>query len=572
MAIGGPDSRSSMRGFVWLAVLNGATQGLALAALVPLFVSLLRGDQRGAWMWLAVLGASCLVNAIFVVISTLRGFDVSMRVIRDMHRRLCEHMVKLPLSWFGSTSSARASNIVARGTVFVSQAAMDVLVPVVSAVATPVAVAVVVVFFDWVTGLALLVSLPLILLGARWSANKNAAAEVTVLSAGLETDRRLLEFADDQVTLRSAGIVGTDYRPLSEAIESRRKAGISALWASVIGMASQSLVINVLFGLVASGAVWRALSGALDPIAMVAIVALSTQVSGPLRILAELSTSLRRAQLQLDDVADVLAQPAMVSPEVSAARVDGGEVRLESVGFGYQRGQRVFDGLTLTLPAGRITALVGPSGSGKTTVTRLIARFWDVDEGRITIGGVDVRDLSDEDRMAQLALVFQDTYLFDESLHANVLLGDETASEEQVRQAALDAQVVPIAERLQQGWNSRVGEGGRRLSGGERQRVSIARALLKRAPVLLLDEATAALDPVTAQAVQTALVKLRGQVTVLVIAHQASTIANADQVAFLEHGRIEAVGTHPELLANEPRYAAFWSERTDAERWQLASR
>ncbi len=570
MSIGGAESASQMRGFLLLAVLNGLTQGFALAALVPLLSHLLRGDIAGAWTWVAVLAGACVVNGVFVVVSTRRGFTVSMGIIGDMHRRLSEHMVRLPLSWFDSTSSARASNIVVRGTMFVSQMAMDVLVPVVTAVTTPVAVAVVALIMDWQIGLALLVSMPIILLVTRWGTARNGQAERIVHAAALETDRRLLEFADDQITLRSSGVIGTGYRPLAEAIEARRLAGRRALWSSVVGMIPQSLIINILFGLVVSLAVYRGVSGAADPVAMIALIALSTQVSAPLRMLAELSTGLRRAGIELEEVGDVLGQPEMEAPQTSRARPAGNGIELDHVAFGYGDGHRVLDDLTLSIPAGRTTALVGASGSGKTTVTRLIARFWDVDSGSIRIGGVDLRDLSDEDRMARLSLVFQDVYLFDESLRTNAALGDEEAEPAELERAADLAQVSSIADRLPQGWDTPVGEGGRLLSGGERQRVSVARALLKRAPVLLLDEATAALDPVTAQAIQTALQQLRGEVTVLVIAHQAETIATADQIALLDGGRVAALGTHRELLETEPRYAAFWRQRISADQWQIA--
>lgn len=569
MKIGGPESSARMRGFLVIAALNGLTQGAALAALVPLLVALLRGDIAGAWTWVLVLLGACVVNGVFVVASTRRGSTVSMDIIKDMHHRLSEHMVRLPLSWFDSTSAARASNIVVRGTMFVSQAAMDVLVPVVTAVTTPIAVAVVALLMDWQIGLALLVSMVFILLVTRWGSARNGRAEEIVHSAALETDRRLLEFSEDQVTLRSSGVIGTGYRPLTDAIEARRRAGRHALWSSVVGMIPQSLVINILFGLVVSLAVYQGISGAADPVAMIALIALSTQVSAPLRVLAELTTGLRRAGIELDEVGAVLAQPEMDAPETSRSQPAGNAIELDHVGFGYGDGHRVLDDLTLSLPAGRTTALVGASGSGKTTVTRLIARFWDVDSGSIRIGGVDVKDLSDSDRMAQLSLVFQDVYLFDESLRTNVALGDEDAGDAELERAADLAQVSLIAERLPNGWETPVGEGGRLLSGGERQRVSVARALLKRAPILLLDEATAALDPVTAKAIQTALRQLSGQVTVLVIAHQAETIAHADQIAFLDHGRVAALGTHRQLLETEPRYAAFWTRRTSADQWQI---
>jgi ATP-binding cassette subfamily B protein len=225
--------------------------------------------------------------------------------------------------------------------------------------------------------------------------------------------------------------------------------------------------------------------------------------------------------------------------------------------------------LTFYAPAHSMTAIVGASGSGKTTVTRLLMRFFDVTEGHVKVGGVDVRELSNEALMAQLSLVMQDVYLFDDSLEANIRVGKPDATAQQVAEAASLAGVDEIVARLPQGWLTPVGEGGAALSGGERQRVSLARALLKRAPIVLLDEATAALDSHNEAFVQAAIGSLKQSSTVLVIAHRLPTIMAAEQILVLDQGRLVEAGTHPQLLALDGRYAGFWRDRQRAGGWRL---
>ncbi|WP_246001504.1 ABC transporter ATP-binding protein [Allorhizocola rhizosphaerae] len=212
----------------------------------------------------------------------------------------------------------------------------------------------------------------------------------------------------------------------------------------------------------------------------------------------------------------------------------------------------------MTLPEGRLLAVVGPSGAGKSTLLQLLARFHDVDAGAIRIGGADVRAIDTQALMARIAIVFQDVYLFDGTIEDNIRLGRPDATEAEVRAAATAARLDEVIDRLPDGWATDVGEGGALLSGGERQRVSIARALLKNAPIVLLDEVTSALDPVNEAAVHAGIEQLMAGRTVVMVAHRLRNVRNADRIVFLDVGQIMETGTHDELLRLGGRYAAFW--------------
>jgi ATP-binding cassette subfamily B protein len=319
-----------------------------------------------------------------------------------------------------------------------------------------------------------------------------------------------------------------------------------------------------------------ALGGSIDPAELIALLVLGVRFVEPLAAAAELGGALKMSRNSLERMEAVLAAPPLPEPAAPAvpAPAEQASVELDGATFAYDGAAAgagpVLDGVSLTVPARTMCALVGPLGSGKTTVTRLIARFWDVDGGAVRVGGRDVRDLTTADLMAQLSLVFQDVYLFDGTIDENVRLGRPGATDAEVGEAARLARVDEIVERLADGWATRVGEGGHALSGGERQRISIARALLKDAPIVLLDEATAALDPENEAAVRDALAALTARRTLLVIAHRLQTVVAADQIVVLDGGRVAERGRHDELLAAGGRYAAFWRQRTQAEGWRLA--
>jgi ATP-binding cassette subfamily B protein len=314
-----------------------------------------------------------------------------------------------------------------------------------------------------------------------------------------------------------------------------------------------------------------AVDGAVTPAAAVALIALAFRFAGPLADVSEYAGAIRIAANDLRRLTDVLREPAMPEPEVSAPLTQPGRIELDGVTFGYRPDTPVLRDFSLSVPPGSVTALVGPSGSGKTTVIRLISRFWDVQQGAVRVGGVDVRELRTEDLTRRLALVFQDVYLFDETLEANIRLGRPDATDAEVAEAARLAGVDEIVARLPRGWGTRVGEGGAALSGGERQRVSIARALLTRAPIVLLDEATAALDPENERYLQQSIRRLAQHSTVLLIAHRLNNVVEADQIVVVEGGRVVETGTHRSLIAAGGSYARLWHATSSGRGWRLVA-
>ncbi|MBE4815384.1 MULTISPECIES: ABC transporter ATP-binding protein [unclassified Enterobacter cloacae complex] len=552
--------------FIMCVALAGVFQGLVLGSVIIVIYALFTADMN-----IAIIGCLCLltgasVNGILQSWLTMRGFSEAMRIMVVMHRRLGEQLVALPLGWFTSRATGFASGVAVRGTLFVAQTVMDLLVPLIINITTPLTIALMSFSLDWRIGCILLAGAPLIWLGARWGSRHGMTGQEQVHLTSQETDRRLLEFIDYQMLLRQAGLSGPGskgYIPLTDAVDRQWKATIKALWSSVLGLITQSLVVQCLYGLVTGVTVWLTLTSRLEPVLAIVLIGLGAQFIGPLKILSEMGTAFRRAQIELDDVVQLMTVPVLPeaqAPHIMPARHD---LSFKHVAFRYDDNTPwLFQNFSLEIVHGSLTALVGPSGCGKTTLTRLAARFWDVKKGRITLGGEDIRHLRHADLMDAVSLVFQDVCLFEDTLEANIRMGNPDASKTQLQLVADLACVTEIVNRLPQGWQSPVGEGGRLLSGGERQRVSIARALLKDAPVLLLDEATAAQDPLTGMAIARAINTLKGRTTIIVIAHQLNTVQMADQIVFIDDGQVCEQGTHQSLLARQGRYAHFWYNHT----------
>ena len=284
------------------------------------------------------------------------------------------------------------------------------------------------------------------------------------------------------------------------------------------------------------------------------------------------SENLREMQYNIESIQDFLTMKELPEPSVRA-NISSYDVKLENVHFSYtgEEKDEVLHGIDLTMPAGSFTALVGPSGGGKSTVARLISRFWDVTSGSITIGDVNIKEIPLSQLSEMISFVTQDNFLFRCSIMENIRLGNPAASDEEVREAARKACCQEFIEKLPQGYDTPAGEAGKRLSGGEKQRIAIARMILKNAPIVILDEATAFTDPENENKIQKSIEELTKGKTLLVIAHRLSTITDADKIVVLKNGCIEGAGTQEELIQNCPLYQRMWQAHVGARHWAVGS-
>ena len=555
-----------------LAAANGITVGLALLVLLPATVSLGSGAPRWGLSfgnWLLILIVLGIGAAALEFQGQRKGMSGALGFMHDVHHAVGDQIARLPLRWFTSDSAGTLSRAVSQEMVSLGESAAHFMYRLTSTTAACVVVWAGSWAWDWRLGLLLTVATPVLAGFVRIARRLLDHGKSISEPAERELATRVVEIARCQGALRSCR-AATGYSRLTAAFDDGARASGRALWwetaGNIVNGALSQVIIVALITLTAS----RAVGGTMEPLVAVAIIGMCLRFTTMIDEIGANVMGMEERRQMMNHLDAVMDAELMAEPEGRTDLPDPGAVGLDDVVFGYRTDVPVLDGVSLDVPARSMCAIVGPSGSGKTTIARLLARFWDVDSGTVRVGGTDVRDMPTAQLMEQLSMVFQDVYLFDDTLAANIRIGNLVADDEQIRWAADLAGVTEIVERLPHGWDTRVGEGGRALSGGERQRVSIARALLKRAPIVLLDEATSALDAENEANIVAAMEELRRTSTLIVIAHKLETIAAADQVIVLDDaGHVAQRGRHEDLVEVEGPYRSFWEQRTRARGWAL---
>lgn len=572
-----PEGRAGFSHVMYLSCIVGLVRGFSLISFIPAAIALTSGqpawgmDLRGWLIALAVCAAASFILEYFLAI---RSYVVAFDFLTNMHRAIGDKIASLPLGAFRADTAGKTSRLVSRELMMLGEIFAHMYSPLIAAIVTSLTMLAGITVFSPVLGVVCLVSVPIVA-GGVWVARRCLLSGSALKEApARELSHRIVEYATKQGALRACGR-SASYEPLQRAEElygaaARRSLVRETLGQIVNGMAAQVVVVSLIcaIGLLAVG-------GSVSPVEAVVAIGLLLRFTQILVDIGMLTSAFETRRPVLDLGHEILSAPELpVLSDDSALSVQSASnssVALDHVSFSYEADHPVLRDVSFRVEPGTMTAIVGPSGCGKTTIARLIARFYDVNSGTVSVGGRDVRQWDPAELMAQLSLVFQDVYLFDDSLEANVRVGRPDASAAEVEEAARLSGVDEIVARLPMGWGTQVGEGGRALSGGERQRVSIARALLKASPIVLFDEATSALDPENEHRVTAAMDTLRQNATLIVIAHKLDTITAADQIVVLdENGRVVQIGTHTQLYAEtEGQYRGFWEARSRAAGWSL---
>jgi ATP-binding cassette subfamily B protein len=536
---------------------TAVVEGLLYALLVPVLRALFGSTPGDAWPWLGAFGAAVAVYAMLRYVSDLSGFRVGTTLLRGMYHRLGDHLARLPIGWYCAGRVGEVSVMASRGLLQAMSAIAHLLAPLVSASVTPLTIVAVMLAFNWQLGLAALVAAPLVAVIQIWTGRSMAVTDAETAERDREATGRVIEYLQAQPVLRAGGRTAERFRLLDDSLRDVQRASRRSALSAMPGAVGLTFAVQAVFTVLLVLGAYLALGGNIGGAEVVTILVLAARCADPLLSLTGIGGKLRGARAELTRLDTVLRTSPLPEP---ASPVEPVHTDLAFESAVFRHGDRmVLDKVSLTVPEGRRLAVVGPSGAGKSSLLQLVARFYDVDAGAVRVGGVDVRAIDPEVLMARIAIVFQEVYLFDGTIEENVRLGRPDASEADVRAAASAARLDEVIERLPGGWSTNVGEGGALLSGGERQRVSIARALLKNTPIVLLDEVTSALDPVNEAAVHEGIERLMAGRTVVMVAHRLRTVQRADHVIFLDGGQIVEQGTHDELLHRGGRYADYWA-------------
>ncbi len=570
---GGRDARLTQG--LRLAALEGALAAVPYPFLYLLLMDVLSGRielQRTLLFSVGML--ACLLARMLVGARSMPLiFTGAYAMMGEARLHVADRLRHLPMGWFSRIRSGDLGARLTSDLELVENLWSHFLGVFVAGLSMPLFLLVFLGWLDWRLCLVVLLTLPLSVLALAWNQRLMRREVPRLSAASAHAQSEILDYVQGIAVIRSFGRFGAAWQRLQAAVNAQHAAAVAietrpAPWTAAFGFVLETgFVLVVLIGVE-----WLRV-GRLTPQTLIAFAVLALPIHRQVFDLGISTLLLRFAQRAMARIEVILEEPAMAEPPVPRVP-EAHDIVLDHVGFGYEGGSadaaQVLHDICCVIPAKGLIAVVGPSGAGKSTLLNLMARLWDVQQGAIRIGGVDLREMGSDVLHRHVAMVFQDVVLFSGTVLHNIRIGRPDATREQVVDAARRAQAHVFIERLPQGYDTVIDEGGASLSGGERQRISIARALLKDAPILLLDEATSSLDPSAEAEIQRALSELVRERTVVVIAHRLRSVRHADRIFVLDKGRLVEQGAHDELLLHPGVYARLWQQQELTLDWRLA--
>ncbi|MEM9218020.1 MAG: ABC transporter ATP-binding protein [Cyanobacteria bacterium P01_F01_bin.150] len=557
--------------YFWRAIRWHMVEGIAIGAtsyvVYLVLVALFQGAAASQlWGYVAAIVVLCLAQIGFGYQANVQAYALTMGVQTRLRLFIADYLRRLPLGFFTQRSTGTIDALFTTNVMYLEP--HQVLQSMINAVVTPTLIFVVMLVYDWRLALTLASSVPFALLALRYGETILARVWRLQSSARVRANARMVEYIQGISVIRAFNLSGDRLQQFRHGLREFRDASLNTVTQIVPALIVFSSVLELGFALLLVVGAALFVQGSLTGESFLFFMVLGLAFYIPLMSMSDMMELYRIMQNSVRNLKEFL-QSDLLPVASSPQRPEDTTIRFENVSFSYDR-ETVLEEVSLTIPPRSMTALVGPSGSGKTTITNLIARFWDVDQGAVTLGGVDVRQLPTDTLLSQMTMVFQDVYLFNDTIFENIRFGNPDATEAEVMAAAQAAQCHGFIRQLPDGYQTMVGEGGATLSGGEKQRISIARAMLKDAPIVLLDEATASIDPENERLIQQAIHALSAEKTLIVIAHRLTTIAAADQILVLDKGRIVEHGTHNVLVEQGGLYQRLWDVKVRSHGWKIA--
>lgn len=563
----------NLKGAIAACTLSNFALMLPFAVMVQMIMEIIKPLSGGSVSWgkLWLLFGMGIVAAFINFICFKNDYKktyVSSYLQGEKSRvAIAEHIRKLPMSVFNEKDLTElTTNMI--GDVAISEHVLSHVVPQLAANAISISViCICLAFFDWRMALAVFCTLPVafFIIWASRTVQQKLGRRHAV--AKLQASAQVQEYLEGIKVIKACNLDGEKFTALENALRTMRNLAIQFEFVSGVFVTGSQVVLQAGVGITVLVGASLFAGGKIALIPLLMFLLIVNKIYGPILVELTLLPELMYHQIAVQRMRRLMEIEPMVGDETP---IDEYTVEFKEATFHYNEGeQETIKGFTTTIPANGITALVGPSGSGKSTISRLVARFWDVNGGSVSVGGVNVNTVDPEHLMSYMSFVFQDVTLFNDTIYNNIRIGNMDATEQQVMQAAKAACCDEFVEKMPDGYNTLLGENGSTLSGGERQRLSIARALLKDAPIVLLDEATASLDPENEAYIQQAIARLISGKTVIVIAHRLRTVADADKIIVLDNGELAQQGTHDELMQQGGLYKKLYTIQQESQGWSV---
>ena len=545
---------------------------LPIAAVFLVLIELQNGQPITGQTWGIVIGliaGGLILRMIFKYLVYRLQSTAGFEFVARERIALGDRLRNVPMGFFHDNSVGDITATVTTDLNFLENYSMHILDKVTTGVLSMIVMAGCILAFDWRIGLIFVAGILLSFPIYSHMQKKGKALSAKRQKIQSEAVAATLEYVQGISVVKSFNMCDKNLSDIEDAYESNAAAsyGVERVFTPLNMTYSMVFRISACMIMLCAGIL--AVGGDLSFANLAVILIASFTIFNPIEVMGQMTTMIRTMDAALDRV-ERIKQAKKIDENGRDIPLDSFDIGFEHVSFAYENGNPILKDVSFFIPQGSMTAIVGPSGGGKTTITRLIARFWDVQEGSITIGGHDVKEFTCDSLLKNMSMVFQNVYLFHDTIENNIKFGCPDATHEQVVEAAKKACCHDFISALPQGYDTVIGEGGSTLSGGEKQRISIARAMLKGAPIILLDEATASVDPENEVHLQQAISALVKNKTLIVIAHRLSTIRDADQILVVDNGKIVEKGVHAELIQQKGIYQKFWNIRQKARNWKLA--